>query len=132
MLDQFTKKEESPPKPKSNIEENSSIQHSLNPCIVSLLVHTAAIDGDVDDREVREIVELIDDLRITETDIERAKSTSPIDAIEWIANADLPLPLPTKENIFYMVVKIAKADESIESSEGLILNACMKSWGIKL
>jgi uncharacterized tellurite resistance protein B-like protein len=99
--------------------------------MISLLVHTAAIDGDVDDREVREIVNIIDDLEATEADIELAKTILPINAIEWIAKEYKDRP-KEKRFFFQQIVKIARADNTLASSEHLILEACLKSWGINL
>jgi uncharacterized tellurite resistance protein B-like protein len=142
MLEQVTKKEDSPSvstseissrssafKEGSNIEENSEINLSIKSCMISLLVHTAAIDGDVDDREVRGIVNIIDDLEATEADIELAKIILPINAIEWIAK-EYKDRLKEKRFFLQQIVKIARADNTIESSEHLILEACLNSWGI--
>jgi uncharacterized tellurite resistance protein B-like protein len=108
---------------------NDYEQKKLNfgQCLTSLLVHTATIDTDVDDKEVELITKILELQGVGPHDIEAAKSVEPIEAIKWVA-ADPDQKM--REFTFRKLMQLINADKIIHENERRMLDTCSKAWGI--
>jgi uncharacterized tellurite resistance protein B-like protein len=110
---------------------NDYEQKKLNfeQCLTSLLVHTATIDADVDDKEVELITKILEQQGVGPHDIEYAKSVEPIDAIKWVAAHPKH---EIRKFIFERLMHLIHADKIIHKNEHRIIHTCASAWGISL